>query len=52
MTWSVVAGVAKWACHHWPDGLATNVPVSQAVSRLSSMALYARSSGVYEIVLP
>ena len=37
--WSVVTGLANWACHHWPAGSGTNVPVIQAVSRLPSMAL-------------
>src|SRR6185437_7637063 len=52
VTWSVVVGVENLACHHCPAGLATKVPVTQAVSRLPSTALYARFSGVYDTVLP
>ena len=37
--WSVVTGLANCACHHWPAGSGTKVPVIQAVSKLLSMAL-------------
>ena len=37
--WLVVTGLANCDCHHWPLGSGTKVPVIQAVSKLSSIAL-------------
>ena len=37
--WSAVTGFWKLACHHWPSGFFTKVPVFQLVSRLPSTAL-------------